>query len=184
MGSGTMENDSLENGLTLANRLLLESGHDVLQRLDDLTYARTYAFGCAVGGHIRHCLDFYQCFLDGIERGWVDYNRRERNGSIQECRSMAMESLQQTIAALGHLSALSAEMTLRVRPEDDESSGFVESWTHSSVARELQFLLSHTVHHFAVVAILLRLQGIEPCSSFGVAPSTLAHWRQTASWLQ
>jgi hypothetical protein len=48
----------------------------------------------------------------------------------------------------------------------------------STVARELQFLLSHTVHHYALIALILRLQGFEPGEEFGVAPSTLAHWRR------
>jgi hypothetical protein len=47
----------------------------------------------------------------------------------------------------------------------------------SSVGRELLFLSSHTVHHWALVAALLRHQGIEPGVEFGVAPSTLDHRR-------
>jgi hypothetical protein len=43
------------------------------------------------------------------------------------------------------------------------------------MARELEFLLSHTVHHYAIVAILCRLQGIAVDDGFGVAPSTLRH---------
>ena len=48
-------------------------------------------------------------------------------------------------------------------------------WAPSSVARELQFLVSHTVHHYAVIAAMLRPQGIEPGVDFGVAPSTLKY---------
>ena len=31
-----------------------------------------------------------------------------------------------------------------------------------------------------LIALALRLQGFEPSAEFGVAPSTLAYWRQTA----
>jgi hypothetical protein len=41
----------------------------------------------------------------------------------------------------------------------------------------LQFLLSHTVHHFALMALILRAQGADPGDDFGVAPSTLEHRR-------
>jgi uncharacterized damage-inducible protein DinB len=51
--------------------------------------------------------------------------------------------------------------------------GEPDTWTRSTVARELQFLLSHTVHHYALVAIRLRLAGREPAAGFGVSPSTL-----------
>jgi hypothetical protein len=43
------------------------------------------------------------------------------------------------------------------------------------VARELQFLQSHTVHHYAVIHLMLLQQGIRPDPEFGVAPSTLRH---------
>ena len=41
--------------------------------------------------------------------------------------------------------------------------------------RELLFLISHTVHHFALIAFMLRSFGIEPGDKFGVAPSTLRY---------
>ncbi len=53
-------------------------------------------------------------------------------------------------------------------------------WGYSSVKRELQFLLSHTIHHYSLVAVALRAQGFEPGADFGVAPSTLRYWRKIA----
>lgn len=53
-------------------------------------------------------------------------------------------------------------------------------WSISSLKRELQFLLSHTIHHYSLIALALRLQGFEPGAAFGVAPSTLKNWRETA----
>ena len=47
-------------------------------------------------------------------------------------------------------------------------------WSRSSLLRELQFALSHTVHHYAIIARQLRERGAEPGADFGVAPSTLA----------
>jgi hypothetical protein len=44
------------------------------------------------------------------------------------------------------------------------------------VGRELQYLLSHTIHHYAIIGSILRAQGVEPGPDFGVAPSTLRHW--------
>jgi hypothetical protein len=45
----------------------------------------------------------------------------------------------------------------------------------STLVRELLFLVSHTVHHFAVIRLLLAAEGIDPGEEFGTAPSTLAH---------
>jgi len=45
----------------------------------------------------------------------------------------------------------------------------------TSIKRELAFLLSHTIHHYAIVAIICRLQGLSVEDDFGIAPSTLRH---------
>jgi hypothetical protein len=73
---------------------------------------------------------------------------------------------------------------LQVRAE--QASSETPRWSDSSAGRELQFLISHTVHHYAVVAILLRLQGCDAAAEnpdFGVAPSTLAHRKETGSFI-
>jgi hypothetical protein len=54
-------------------------------------------------------------------------------------------------------------------------------WSRSTAARELQFLVSHTVHHYALIAFILRANGIDPGADFGVAPSTLAHRKSQQS---
>jgi len=41
------------------------------------------------------------------------------------------------------------------------------------VARELAFVMNHTIHHQAIIALLLEFQGREPLDDrFGYAPST------------
>ena len=47
--------------------------------------------------------------------------------------------------------------------------------TESSINRELQYLQAHTIHHYALVALLLKTRGENPPSDFGFAPSTLQH---------
>ncbi len=53
--------------------------------------------------------------------------------------------------------------------------------SRSTVGRELQFLVSHTVHHFAIIAVMHSSQGIELPPDFGIAPSTLKYQRQLAA---
>jgi hypothetical protein len=47
----------------------------------------------------------------------------------------------------------------------------------STLARELRALASHTIHHYALVAVVLRLRGVAVPAHFGVAPSTWADAR-------
>ncbi len=48
------------------------------------------------------------------------------------------------------------ELPIQIRLESGGSNGpggpEADQWSHSTVRRELQFLLSHTVHHFALIA--------------------------------
>jgi hypothetical protein len=60
-------------------------------------------------------------------------------------------------------------MPLRVVAEDAPEYSM---W--STACRELQALRSHTIHHFAVIAMALHAWGIAADPDFGVAPSTLA----------
>jgi hypothetical protein len=78
---------------------------------------------------------------------------------------------------MDNLRLADATTSLLVRAEDIGDPASASAWSPSSVGRELQALLGHTVHHYAIIALLLRVEGIEPGEEFGVAPSTLAHWR-------
>ena len=49
---------------------------------------------------------------------------------------------------------------------------------HSTVSRELMFLASHAVHHYALIRVHAMQQGIDLGADFGKAPSTLRHERQ------
>ena len=62
-----------------------------------------------------------------------------------------------------------------MRTEADTLAPGEPEWSTSSVRRELLFLLSHTVHHNALVKELLRARGHALADDFGVAPSTLEH---------
>ena len=48
-------------------------------------------------------------------------------------------------------------------------------WSNSTIRRELQFLVSHTVHHYALIGLILKTMDVSVPENFGVAPSTLKH---------
>ena len=161
--------------------VLLEQGPRVLQRIDDNVYASTCEISprASIGGHLRHTLDFFQCFIKGIERGCVDYNLRERDALTEIDRRYAVARIQALSADLRAISLPPASTPLKVRTEDDGVDLGV--WCDSSVLRELEFLQSHTVHHYSLIATLLRLHAIELDAEFGVAPSTLKYWKEEAA---
>lgn len=163
--------------MTSSNIQLLKQAADLLAQLDDELYSLP-PIGVAksgVGGHVRHCLDFYASFLNGVNQQKIDYDVRDRDLDIEQNRLTAMSRIETMISQLRDVQG-DPTLPLLVKLEGENSPG----WCHSSIGRELQFLLSHTVHHYALIATLLRIKGFEPPSDFGVAPSTLKNWQAKA----
>src|SRR5262249_21667853 len=105
----------------------------------------------------------------------IDYDSRRRDESIERSRHMASNAIRSIIHALETRAELSEERIVWVRMEDAESSDVCDSFMESSLSRELQVLSSHTVHHFALIAVALRAHGLQMDPEFGMAPSTLRH---------
>jgi len=162
-------------------QLALEQALALVRTLAPETYALPIApVTSSIGAHLRHALDFVQAFLRGLDAGRVDYDARVRDERLERDPARAAELLRTLVARLDALPAGVHPRALLVRHEAAPGTPLAEGWHRSSVARELDFLASHSVHHFALVALALRLAGIEPAPELGVAPSTLAHWRARA----
>lgn len=164
----------------LDNLLVLEQGKNLLDRLDDASYRRALrpVFNSGIGAHMRHNLDLFACFLEGLDTGCIDYGSRRRNHVLEQERHAGLAEIARVshaLRALAEAGAAAWPETLLVRREADEQAEAVRS----SCERELDFLLSHTIHHYAIVAILCRLQDIEVPGNFGVAPSTLRFRERT-----
>lgn len=157
------------------NIYFLNQARRLLERLSDADYVTPGPGGLrgGVGPHLRHVLDHYELFLAGVDARAVDYDLRTRETLVERDRSAALERLERVVASLAGMSELDADRALMVRVDSGEAAERFAG--ASSVGRELQFLVSHTVHHYAVIAVLLRVRGFEPGRDFGVAPSTLKH---------
>jgi hypothetical protein len=145
----------------------------LVERLEDEIFATTpQGFSPhRVGSHLRHVLEFYECLLDGLESGRVDYDSRKRNESIERNRHYALASIRSIICRLQAISRQLTKTVLAVRMENAEA----DVWLASSIGRELQALSSHTIHHFALIAVTLRLHGVAVDADFGMSPSTLKY---------
>lgn len=159
-----------------ANLLLLKQALTVLGELRDAEYT---AIPCpwhdsSIGQHLRHILDHYRALVLAKATTLVDYNRRWRDSPMEHSVVAAKEQVR---AAMSELASMQPA-TVRVRSEIDANTGFCVDMT-SSVERELLFAASHAIHHFALVAILLRALGKPVPEGLGIAPTTLL-WRNRA----
>jgi len=149
----------------------LKQGEEVLRCISDAAYAQPekIVFQSTVGMHIRHNLDHYACFLNGLESGCIDYAARQRDSRTEQDRSYALAKMSKIRESLENLMGSGDIGSLFVERDVGRGQDI------SSANRELAFLLSHTIHHYAIVAVICQLQGFPVVEGFGVAPSTLRH---------
>ena len=166
------------------NLYFLRQGAGLLRRLPPEVYAPDDSKEVrrrGIGPQFRHCLDFYTCLLRDLDSGRIDYDWRERQDRLETDREVALSEVESIAERLGRIDAERLEASLEVRsdlaPDEDPAT----AWNRSTLGRELRFLASHTVHHYALIASLLRQRGFEPGEEFGVAPATAAHWRDRES---
>lgn len=164
-------------------RDILRQGADLLGAIDDALYTKSkesaFADGGSVGGHFRHCLEFVNALLAGIDGGCIDYNKRERNYNVETKREYALAEYLRAIDRLENFAGREQNFLL-VKPEDIQEGG-EDFWCESSVEREMEFLNSHTIHHYALIGFKLRAAGFVLPLEFGVAPSTLRYWSERKS---
>lgn len=130
----------------------------------------------AVGAHVRHILDHYLCLIKGLPAGSVDYDLRQRDQRIVEDQAYAVAKIQDVIRELEKISFEDLERPVRVKMD----CGGRSEWQASSVGRELQFLVSHHIHHNALIRMILEAEGVNFSGDFGVAPSTIKHLQKQA----
>ena len=163
--------------LLRANLHYLKQAVALLDRLDDGLFSQPVAnfYGSSVGGHLRHCIEHYLSFLTGTENGKVDYDDRKREVRLETVAAEATAVLDQISEKLEKLMQSEPPVGLLVKMD---CGGDEIEWQPSTLGRELQFLVSHTVHHFAMIGGICRALEVDLEDDFGVAPSTIRHRAQ------
>lgn len=158
------------------NRALLRQCRALLTGLD----AGAMQFGPprdptnTIGGHLRHILDHHEALLTALQTAasdaCIDYTARRRGTRCEQDPAAAQARVHRLEAGFACVSAEDEARRIDVVRDDG-------SRNETTVARELDFVASHTTHHLAIVNLLATLQGIDVPADLGVAPSTLRHRR-------
>ncbi len=127
-----------------------------------------------IGAHVRHVLDHYDALWIGLERGHINYDERQRDPRTEQDIDYALQRIDDQIDRLGKLQTVDPALALTVCM-DCGSTQSTEVAAPTSLQRELQFLVSHTVHHDALIAAAAAQLSLTTTADFGVAPSTLRH---------
>lgn len=127
--------------------------------------------GGAIGEHVRHALDHVAALLAGLDRGCINYDDRKRGTAIETDHCAALEAIG---CQREQLKQISQELSQRAVDVSSLMSPDAEPVTlASTVGRELSFVLSHTIHHNAIVAFIAHQYGSTLPDHLLYAPATL-----------
>lgn len=171
------------------NQQLLSELLTTLEALPDQDYQRPVTqlapnTASPVGDHVRHITEFYQAFFRGLQQGSVDYDNRPRNPLFETHRTQAIQELrniQRQLIEVEDQYGLENEGQKRLSLSAKVNINGESITTPSGIIRELLFLQSHSIHHMALVGVLLNLLGQNPPEAFGLATSTRIYRSKTHS---
>lgn len=157
-------------------RLILQELRDLVLMLSPAQFVRPMGdlfFNATVGGHVRHTIDHIRSLVDGRVSGCINYDARERGTSIESLPAAASAELNALVTAVEALRRIDHQepVTVAIMPTRDGRAVGLSS----TLGRELAFVLSHTIHHNASIRGMALVLGVTPPTTFGYAPSTLAH---------
>ena len=175
---GTNSNSSTKTGIdSLIDETidLLRCGLQALEALPGELYREGHdrATDGGVGRHFRHVIEFYDRLVEPND-ATVDYGSRRRDARVETDAMYAATVVRRIIGTLEALRGAAPDSELIVVTDVLDAEGCAIR-TRSSVGRELAVLASHTIHHYAIIALLLRGSGVELPEHFGIAPSTLRY---------
>ncbi len=156
--------------LLSSNKQLLDQAISLIEDHARENYNQPCAmvFSSSIGQHIRHCVEHYEEFLSAAgDRRELDYEKRPRDLKVEIDPDEAVQRLGRIRDSLDLIVTECREIIVW--------DNGVTAPASSSLSRELQFLLSHTIHHFALISVIASIRGLCVPRDFGVAPSTLKY---------
>lgn len=159
----------------------LTQGAELLEALSEHSYthkALPYVQS-SIGEHFRHIFDLYLALINQQSIGLVDYDNRRRGAPLETDLAVAKAELQQIAEWLNKFDQQLLDKPIKVQSEASISSQQVCEIT-STFRRELLFVSSHTIHHFALIKVITVCCDIETSEQLGYAPATATYLRGRA----
>ncbi len=152
------------------NQALIQQAIDLISKTEISIYGRCCeeVFDSSIGQHLRHCIEHYdELFMAIADDRVVRYHARPRDPEVETDPNAAANRLRFIYNQLDRVGDKNTCVQV--------SDGGIAEPSKSSLFRELEFLISHTVHHFALITVIANRFQIEVPENFGVAFTTLKH---------
>ena len=128
-----------------------------------------------IGQHLRHIIELFQCLDNGYDSRTVNYEKRNRDKTIENDKQLAAELLMNIHQ---QLDKPDVEMTLEAC-YDELSAEPLRIATN--YYREIAYNLEHSIHHMALIRIGIKeIASITLPENFGIASSTVKFRNQCA----
>ena len=138
---------------------------------DDLFRAKLSQASGSIGEHVRHSVDHARALLALIDGDYLTYDARLRGTPVETHADVAAREIDRICS---DLEALDEGGERSIRLQLIAEAGRQPSLLTSTLGREVAFVIQHTIHHCALIALLLERRGIATPPRFGFAPSTPA----------
>ncbi len=169
--------------IILGNIEALDQGIHLLASLNDeqYTFVDSQYIQSSIGQHFRHVIDIYMALVMGQGAGHIDYDIRRRGAEVERSRTQAISELEHVKRHITRYLNGDGVATASVNIKTEVSITKTHSVTISSpLIRELVFTSSHAVHHYALISVIAKIQGVELDEFLGVAPATASFLRAAA----
>jgi len=132
--------------------------------------------GASIGQHVRHVVEMFICLQDGYTSGFVNYENRKRDITIETAKETAIDVMNKINAAL-----FNENKSLVLQAGFDENSNELNN-IPTNYFREIAYNLEHAIHHMALIKIGIKeISEIVLQDGYGVASSTLKFRKEAES---
>jgi hypothetical protein len=168
------------NNLIPSIQQTLEELNGVLRLMSDTQFSTPLRIfsDSSVGMHARHIVEFYQCLLSqNVENQVINYDKRQRDLQLQSNLDYFTLTINNIIESLENLDKDTLNTPLSITSDDEGENA---QPINTSLGRELQYNLEHTIHHaaFIKIGVLSLLPDAYLPKTFGVVPSTIRYQKQ------
>ncbi len=137
----------------------------------------------STGEHLRHILDLYRALMMTEKANVIDYDVRRRGALVESCRQTGLSELHQVKGWLESLADDPVDRKIVICSEVLLSEKKVAQ-AETTLLRELIFVSSHTVHHYAMMSVTAKLCDFQAPLHMGLAPTTISGLRDDKQCVQ
>lgn len=176
--------------IIIGNLEAIEQGIRLINLVTEEQYVFTGSpyIESSIGQHFRHVIDMFLVVSYPDDPSVIDYDSRRRGALVETSRDAALSELNVIKVYmnefLANLSGADKHFDQEVLIKTEVTIEETRTVTlKSNKLRELVFIGAHAVHHYALISIIAKIQGITLDEAFGVAPATATFLREEAGQL-